>query len=186
MAPTTQGPLSQVTEHSSCRVILPALVCLWIVADGVAAAQGAAGMPRVRAEDPRLSAAITQGVEQSPTFSRLIEAIAATDGLVYVLEATCGQGVRACLHMSVEVAGANRLLRIHVNPRRAAGCELIASIGHELQHALEALSEPNIKTSFALSSYFHRIGPEGPRRFETEAAILAGLAVAKEVCRKSQ
>jgi hypothetical protein len=87
-----------------------------------------------------------------------MEAIAATDGLVYVLEGTCGQGVRACLHMSVEVAGTNRLLRVHVNPRRAPGCELIDSIGHELQHALEALSNPNIETSFALSSYFHQIG----------------------------
>jgi hypothetical protein len=87
--------------------------------------------------------------------------------------------------MSVELAGANRLLRVLVNPRRAAGCEVIASIGHELQHALEALSNPNIKSTFALSSYFRLIGPEGPRRFETEAATQAGLAVAKEVCRKS-
>jgi hypothetical protein len=186
VAPTTQLPVSRVTERSSFPVIPAALVCLWIVADGMAAAQGAASVPRVRAEDPRLSAAIARGVERSATFRRLIEAIAATDGLVYVLEGTCGQGVRACLHMSVEVAGANRLLRVLVNPRRAAGCELMASIGHELQHALEALSNPNIKTSFALSSYFRQIGPEGPRRFETEAATQAGLAVAKDVCRQSQ
>jgi hypothetical protein len=98
------------------------------------------------------------GAERSTTFRRLLEAIDATDGLVYVTEGTCGQGVRACLHMSIELAGANRLLRILVNPRRAAGCELIASIGHELQHALEALSNPNIKTSSALFSFFHQIG----------------------------
>ena len=84
--------------------------------------------------------------------------------------------------MSVEMAGSSRLLRILVTPRRAPGCELLTSIGHELQHALEALSNPNVRTGFGLSEYFHRIGPEGPRRFETVEAIEAGLAVAKEAC----
>jgi RNA polymerase sigma factor (TIGR02999 family) len=145
--------------------------------DSMAATQRAARLPRVRAEDPLLSAAISQGAERSTTFRRLLEAIDATDGLVYVTDGTCGQGVRACLHMSVELAGANRLLPIFVNPRRAAGCELIASIGHELQHALEAL--------FALFSYVHGIGREGSHRFETEKAIQMELAVAQEVCRKA-
>jgi hypothetical protein len=84
--------------------------------------------------------------------------------------------------MSLELAGPNRLLRILVDPRRAPGCELIASIGHELQHALEALSNPSIRTSFGLSSFFHQIGPEGSRRFETPEAIQAGVAVAEEAC----
>ena len=153
--------------------------------DSTAATQRAARMPRVRAEDPLLSAALSQGAKRSTTFRRLLEAIDATDGLVYVTEGTCGQGVRACLHMSIELAGTNRLLRVLVNPRRAPGCELIASIGHELQHALEALSNPNIKTSFALFSFFHQIGREGSQRFETLEAKQMELAVAKEVCRKS-
>ena len=159
-----------------------ALIFLLLTIYGAPAPQGPA-MPRVRAENPVLSAAIVQGAERSKTFSRLIEAMNATDGLVYVLEGRCGQGVRACLHMSVELAGENRLLRILVTPRRAPGCELIASIGHELQHALEALSDPNVRTSSGLSSFFHRIGLKGrPHRFETREAIRVGLAVAKEAC----
>ena len=78
------------------------------------------------------------------------------------LRRRCGLGVRACLHMSVELSGPNRLLRVFVNPSRAPGCELIASIGHELQHALEALSNPHIRTTAELSSFFHRIRPETP------------------------
>jgi hypothetical protein len=143
-------------------------------------------MPRVRSENPLLTDAIAHGVEQSATFRRLIEAINATDGLVFVLEGKCGQGVRACLHMSLEISGPNRLLRILVDPRRASGCELVASIGHELQHALEALSNPRIRTTPGLSSFFHQIGPEGPRRFETTAATQVGLAVAREVCNRTE
>jgi hypothetical protein len=125
-----------------------------------------------------------EGLERSTTFRSLIDAIDATDGLVYVLEGECGQGVRACLHMSVELLGENRLLRILVNPRRAPGCELIGSIGHELQHALEALRNPRIRNGFAMSSFFHQIGPEGPRRFETPEAVKTGVAVERESCRK--
>ena len=162
-------------------VILIALVCFSLTIYAAPAHQGTA-ISRVRAETPLLSAAIVQGAQRSTTFRRLIEAIDATDGLVYVLEGRCGQSVRACLHMSLELSGDNRLLRIVVNSRRAPGCELIASIGHELRHALEALSNPNVRTSFELSSFFHQLGPEGPRRFETPEATQVGLAVDKEAC----
>jgi hypothetical protein len=175
-------PKRRLVERQTFAVILIALVCLSLTIHGTPAHQEPA-IPRVRSENPLLSAAIVQGAQRSTTFRRLIEAIDATDGLVYVMEGTCGQGVRACLHMSLELSGKNRLLRILVNPRRAPGCELIASIGHELQHALEALSNPNLRTSFGHSSFFHQIGPEGsPRRFETPEAIEVGLTVGKEAC----
>jgi hypothetical protein len=120
---------------------------------------------------------------ESPSFRRLVQEIEKTDGVVYVLEGRCGQGFRACLHMSVELAGPYRLMRVVVNPRRARGCELIGSIGHELQHALEALRNPGIRNGFELSSFFQRIGPEGSaRRFETPEAIAAGVAAEREVC----
>ena len=160
-------------------------LCLWIAAHGTGAeitTQASATIPRVRSEDAHLRTAIAEGQTRSATFRRLIEAIEATDGLVYVAEGTCGQGLRACLHMSVESAGPYRLLHVLVNPRRAPGCELMGSIGHELQHVLEALRNPRIRTGSALSSFFHQIGPEGPRRFETPEAIQAGIAVEKETC----
>jgi hypothetical protein len=175
-------PQLNLVDRRTPGAISVALVCLSLTIYGTPAEDPMPRIPRVRAENPLLSAAVAQGAERSPTFRRLIEAIEATDGLVYVLEGKCGQGVRACLHMSLELSGKNRLLRILVNSRRAPGCELIASIGHELQHALEALSNPNVRTAFGLSSFFHRIGPEGPRRFETADAIQAGLAVAREAC----
>ena len=163
-------------------LILVALVCLSPTIHGQPAAPQVPAITRVRSENPLLSGTLVQGAERSTTFRRLIEAINATDGLVYVMEGKCGQGVRACLHMSLELSGQNRLLRILVTPRRAPGCELMGSIGHELQHALEALGNPNVRTSFGLSSFFHQIGPEGPRRFETPEAIQVGLRVEKEAC----
>ena len=90
-------------------VILIALVCLSPTIHGQPATRQGPAIPRVRSENPLLSAAIVQGAERSKTFRRLIEAIDSTDGLVYVLEGKCGQGLRACLPMSLELAGKNRL-----------------------------------------------------------------------------
>jgi hypothetical protein len=168
-------------------VLRVAVACASLAAHGTSAgAPETARTPRVRWENRLIARAIAEGLERSTTFRSVIDAINATDGVVYVLEGKCGQGVRACLHMSVEASGENRLLRILVDPRRAPGCELIEAIGHELQHALEALRNPRIRNGFAMSSFFHQIGPEGPRRFETPEAERIGSAVGREACRKNR
>lgn len=140
-------------------------------------------MPRVRSEDPQLSAAIAQVAERSPTFRKLLDAINATDGLIYVSAGRCTQGVRACLHMTLHVAGPYRLLRILVDPRRVTRCELVALLGHELQHAFEVLANPHVRSSPALVSFFHQIGPtENRLRFETDKAFEVESAVGREAC----
>jgi hypothetical protein len=59
---------------------------------------------------------------------------------------------------------------------------LTETIGHELQHAVEVLSDPKVMDSRDLFHLFNRIGPTGVDRFETPAAVRAGLAVAREAC----
>ena len=140
---------------------------------------------RVRSENPSIAAIIREAAERSPIFRRLIERIEATDGLVYVQEGTCGHSVLACLTLSVQVAGPHRLLRILVDPRRDKNdCDFMASIGHELWHAIEVLQEPNVRDFPAAYAFFDRKGPtdKGKGRFETQAARRTGLEVSSEVC----
>lgn len=147
------------------------------------AAQAPRTFPRVRSESARIADAITRGTEGSATFRRLVDTIDMTDGLVYVNEGVCGHAVRACLLLSVTVAGPNRMLRILVTLRKAPGCELVEMIGHELQHAVEVLSERRIRSSSQIYHFFGGIGSTGFGRFETAVALDAGLAVAREACR---
>jgi hypothetical protein len=151
-----------------------------IVSEG-AASDGPPRMPRVRSDNPVIVAAIRDATERSPTFRRIVQRIDSTDGLVYVDEGRCRQSVRACLVLSVQVAGPNRLLRILVETRKAAGVELMAAIGHELWHAIEALDNPYVTDDRSIFQYFHRIAPTDSGRFETEEAIKVGLSVLEEV-----
>ncbi len=186
MAYTPEESARYLVERRTPTVIQVALVCCSLAAFGTTASgQDGPGVSRVRAESRVIAAAIAQGIERSTTFRGLIEAIDATDGLVYVLEGPCGLGVRACLHMSIELSGSNRLLRVFVTPSRAPGCELIGSIGHELQHAVEVLSNSRIRTSAELFSFFHRMRTETPVRFETGKAVETGIAVEQEACSRS-
>ena len=146
------------------------------------AALDAASPPRVRSQSARVGAAIARGTAHSPTFRRLVETINATDGLVFVDEGVCARGVRACLLMSVSIAGPSRLLRILVNLRKAPGCETIEMIGHELQHAIEVLENPRVRTDRQVYNLFDVIGRTSSGRFETRAALRAGLTIAEEGC----
>jgi hypothetical protein len=140
---------------------------------------------RVRSNSPSIGALIPEATERSTVFRRLVETIDATDGLVYVDEGRCGHGVQACLTLSVQVAGPHRILRILVDPRRdKKDCGLMASIGHELWHAIEVLREPKVRDFSAAFWLFEREGPSAWGRFETPAAIRTGIAVLAEVCRR--
>lgn len=137
---------------------------------------------RIRTDDPEIRRAIAQAMEWSDTFRRLIQAIDKTDGMVWIVRGRCG-GTSACLLVYLEVSGPNRLLRIHVAPRQS-GDRLMESLGHELQHAVEVLGS-SARSSTAVYHFFYRqahayrIGG----RFETEEAMMAGLAVGREVAR---
>ena len=170
----------------SCRSAAFSAVTLLTLCTSVtgATAHEDTAVSRVRSESPWIRDAIAEGRERSPTFHRLVAAIDATDGVVYVQEGRCRRSVRACLHLSIGVAGPYRFLRVLLSTRKAPGCELIASIGHELQHVLEVLSDPGVRSSQDMYVFFDRKKPAGWRdAFETDEAEEVGMLVSREVCK---
>jgi hypothetical protein len=136
--------------------------------------------PRVRSTNPAIAAAIAEAQSRSATFRSLIHTIEATDGIVYVEPGRCGHGVPACLSLSVVSGGGFRLLRILVDGT-AGVISLMATIGHELRHAIELLTEPAVNTWTAAYLYYQREAPTLGGVFETSAAILTGAAVEHEL-----
>jgi hypothetical protein len=142
-----------------------------------------APMPRVRGIDLIVAAAIVDATERSATFRAMVARLQASDGIVYVLRGRCGHGVRACLLSNVTAAGDNRVLRIVIDERRT-GTDLMAAIGHELQHAIEIVSDETVQSGadiyfkyrFTIRSTLSRTFT-----FETEAAVQAGDRVREEL-----
>jgi hypothetical protein len=135
---------------------------------------------RVRGGSGKLATAIRDAAARSLTFHRLVDQIGATDGVVYVLEGHCTRGLRACLILDMSVMGANRVLWIRIDPRKMDR-DLMGSIGHELQHALEVLSHPSIRSGSAMILLYNKEGSKEGGHFETDAAIKAGRAVRAEL-----
>jgi hypothetical protein len=135
---------------------------------------------RVRTLDALVGSLIQEGAEYSAAFRRLIARIDHTDGIVYILVGTCPGRVHACFLHSVSLAGPNRVLRIVVNTQRKPR-DVIASIAHELSHAMEVLSEPGIRDDLAIFNFYNRPGGRRGETFETAEAIATEIEVRSEV-----
>jgi hypothetical protein len=139
----------------------------------------------VRSSLPLLAAVIRQAAERSATFRSLVQAIEATDGIVYVEHGTCGSHARGCLLRTIAISGPHRILRILVDAN-AREDRLMATIGHELQHAIEVLSNTALRTEGALYLFYRRTGTKRGRMFETADAVQTGNTVRAEVRRSQQ
>jgi hypothetical protein len=153
---------------------------------GVLAAQvpsgGGSGKGRVRSEDRLLAGLITRASLDSVTFRHLLNTIESTDGIVYLEAGTCSHGVRACLQMWMQAAGGNRFLRVRVNKKlEGSDLDVMASIGHELQHAIEAFSDPSVVNGTMLYNFFRRYAPTDSNRFETTTAVTIGNMIWDEI-----
>jgi hypothetical protein len=137
-------------------------------------------LPRVRSTNAAIALVLIEAESRSATFRSLVRTIEGTDGIVYVERGRCGHSVRACLSLSVVSGAGYRLLRILVDGADDVA-SLMATIGHELRHAIELLTEPAVRTAAAAYLYYSRVAPTVRDAFETPAAIQAGLAVANEL-----
>ena len=138
--------------------------------------------PHVRGTTARMSEMLLDAIKRSPTFAALVKALDATDVIVHVEE------VRQ-LPVSVDgrltfvhAAGGVRYLRAQVIGGRGS-IDTMATVGHELQHALEVATQPNVRDLASFAALYVRIGDQPLRsdRFDTAAAREAGRRVRNEM-----
>jgi hypothetical protein len=136
--------------------------------------------PRIRSSHPYIRAMIEEAARRSATFRRLVTDIEETDGIVYVEQGACGHRVHACLALSVTPAADYRILRVLVDARQP-DWNVMASIGHELQHALEVLANTRVTTAEGIFLFYQRESATMGETFETAAAERIGMAIEKDV-----
>jgi hypothetical protein len=141
--------------------------------------------PHIRSSEGELLAAIANGERVSPALRHLVERIAGSDVVVYVMFDHMPSPSTAGHIAFITAVSGRRYLRISVD-RRIGGCQLVAILGHELQHAVEIADEPSVVDEPSLSALYRRIGftSTGARHteaFDSQLAIATGQLVEREV-----
>ena len=161
---------------------------LWCLSPPAAATASGeeARFPRIRTDDRRLQRLLDDGTMRSATLRALVERIAQSDLVVYVVcDGDARRGIAGRLTF-LSAAGGVRYLVVRLAPLPSRA-QQIAILAHELQHAVEVADAPAIVDSASLAREYLRIGrvtrhsPAGGIAFDTQAAIDIGQRVLVEL-----
>ena len=142
-----------------------------------------AGDRRVRTNDARVQMLLTQGIRRSATFVSLVTALSATDVIVYIEPVRSLPSLTSGrLLLISQPHTAQRYLRIQVLGQMP-GNDLISTIGHELQHALEVAAAPEVQDQSGLERLYRQIGQTGAAKqsYDTAAAQATGRRIRMEL-----
>lgn len=166
------------------RTMCIAAVCALLCSAPLFAGSTPDGGPRVRPQDARIKDAIKEGMVRSATFRALVQRIESSDVIVYVaMSPTIKTSLSGMLTWMTQ-AGGFRYVRASISPDQTFD-QLIATIGHELQHAVEVTEDPTVLDEKTLVGLYRRIGVHNemvsPNRWETAAAQQTGSQVRREL-----
>jgi hypothetical protein len=135
------------------------------------AAAAPSPLRHVRSTQPRIESLLQLGVRRSATFARLRDTLESTDLIVYVQAVPdMRHGLNGRLTF-INSTPTKRYLRIDVRCTLTQH-DLLATIAHELQHAVEIAGAANVRDTHSMIDFYRRIGLS--RRaltgFETSAA----------------
>ncbi|MEW6320103.1 MAG: hypothetical protein AB1635_03335 [Acidobacteriota bacterium] len=140
--------------------------------------------PRLRFQDARSARIFDEGMARSRLLAELAARVDAGDVFVYV---SASPGLDRSLAGSVIFVGAGggyRYLSVRLNPTLTSGA-LIATLAHELQHVVEVIEAPEVRSPEALTELYERIGHPtragGRPGWDTVAAEQMTLAVRQEL-----
>lgn len=144
-------------------------------------------LTRVRGADDTMRTLISEGDSRSESFRAIVDEIQLSNAVVMVQFGLCAKGqVRSCVS-HVEGDDRQRHIRILVDTR-TTNDRLIATIAHELHHALEIIRLPHVTNSEQALVLFRQIAKGACRkglddRCETEAALAMEATVLGELDR---
>jgi hypothetical protein len=140
---------------------------------------------RVRSTQRPMIALLREGYDRSPTFRELVDTLQQSNIIVFVQPAVCARGrIRSCL-TSVNGSGLERHIRISVDTRTSHN-SLIATMAHELQHAVEIAEHLEVIDAASALRLYRRIAfgrcreglsdeCETSRALDTEATVMKEL-----------
>lgn len=166
-------------------------VCSFLIAIPHAYAADAASVEaHVRTAEPAVTRLIQQGIADSASFRALVSRLDNSDVVVYVrFDRQLSAQLEGQLTF-VGLGGGRRYVIVSLAWGRA-DLRTMATLGHELQHAVEVADHAHIVDSSTLADGYEQFGREtrrfmAVRSYETDAAIDAGRRIWAELCRRGE
>lgn len=140
----------------------------------------------VRAPETFMTELLVEGYDRSATLRGLVDSLQHSNVIVVVLPGLCAGGrIRSCV-VSVAGSARDRQIRIKIDTRTSHN-RLIATIAHELLHALEIAERPDVTDGAAALRLYRQIGLgrcrdglsdecETMRALETEKKVLEEIS----------
>jgi len=144
---------------------------------------------RVRSADKYMVGLIGEGYDRSSTFRELVDFLHQTNVIVSIQPIACAGGrIRSCV-VGVKGSDRERHIWIRVNPAHTIRDRLIATVAHELQHAVEIAEHPDVIDGPSVLKLYRNIavGPCGrgvSEECETTRALAAEERVLVELSKK--
>ena len=137
---------------------------------------------RLRATDPRIQALIAEGVRRSPTFARLLVELGKTDVITYVERVHNLPAIILGRLVFVSASPVQRYVRIQLGTG-GSNADAIVTLAHELQHAIEVGTSPDVRDQDGLVRLYQRIGQNSlsGHTYDTVAAQSTGRLVRREL-----
>ncbi len=141
------------------------------------------GGPRVRPHDERSATALLEGLRRSDTLRVIVDEIERRDVIVYLeMQPLLRRSLAGSLTW-LTFTPSFRYVRISINPALAMDAQ-IATLGHELRHALEVARAPSVVSATTLAAYYAKNGlsmPSHDNGWDTLAARQTGEQVRREL-----
>jgi hypothetical protein len=134
---------------------------------------------RVVTVDRTLGQLVADGRERSATLRDLIDRIEAHEWMVFVQPGTCPD--RAAIGCMLHVIGTfegRRYVRVLVNPRGRHRDQVLVTLAHELQHAMEVIASGTVTDGASLIALLETISSS---RVRVPKAVLYETAEARRV-----
>ena len=165
------------------RLLLTAALLASVLSPSAMAAMPDGGQ-KLRPQDSRIVQAIKEGAARSATFKALVDRIESSDVIVYVATNPMIKSSLSGALTWMTRAGEFRYVRASLAPDLPFD-QLIASVAHELHHAVEVIEDPGVVDEKSLVALYRRIGlpnkAAGPSGWETVAAQRTGSQVRREL-----
>lgn len=139
---------------------------------------------RVRPQDPRLVDLLRGGVARSATLRAIVKRLEAGNLFVYVGLSTNMRAGLAGKLTWMSSSGAFRYVKATINTEQSSD-QMLATLAHELQHALEVGDDETVIDQRSLIGLYRRIGRPSTSgvagAFDTLAAQQTGVQVRREL-----